>query len=520
MTVTERKPAVAGGLRRRRSGVRDAWRRLPRAAKACALVAFLNCAVWALLVPPFHVPDEVVHVAYAQHLAETGDLPSHEPGPAWSTQENATLESLLWQSVIGNPRDKPPWSVLQQKQVETAGNQKPPDDGGRKSVASNHPPLYYVPLAAGYKATPGAGLITRMYVMRLLSALLAAATVLFVFLFLREVLPARPLAWTVGALAVAFQPMFAFEGGGVNNDNAFYLASAAMFFALARAFRRGLTVRRAAAVGLSIGLGLVAKLTMFAFLPAVGLALAWLAWRDRGASRLPALRPALAGAGAAVFPFALYAALNATLWARPLVQADAIGTDAVEVASAEPNAAVADDKPWRLNEFLSYSWQLFMPRLPFMNDLFPGGQPLWETWFKGLMSGRFGWLDYSLSPLFSSIALVVLLAVLALGGRALWGRRRFLRRRLPEVAVYLTAALGLMLVIAQASYTQFLGPEPYPFYQPRYLLPLLPLYGVIVALAVRGAGRRAGPAVAAALVMLVLAHNVAAQLLTISRYYA
>ena len=50
--------------------------------------------------------------------------------------------------------------------------------------------------------------------MRLVSAPLAAITVLFTFLFLREVLPAAPWAWTVGALAVAFQPMFGFISAG------------------------------------------------------------------------------------------------------------------------------------------------------------------------------------------------------------------------------------------------------------------------------------------------------------------
>jgi hypothetical protein len=59
----------------------------------------------------------------------------------------------------------------------------------------------------------------------------------------------------------------------------------------------------------------------------------------------------------------------------------------------------------------------------------------------------------------------------------------------------------------------------FPFEQARYLLPLLGLYGLLVALAARGAGRRWGPAVGAALVMLAMAHGLFAGLLTISRYY-
>lgn len=520
MTVTQARPRTPRRLTGGLSAGAGRWRRLPRAAKGCALIAFLNCMVWAMLVPPWHVPDEVVHVAYAQYLAEEGRPPDHDPGRMWSTEEFRLVTALAWQSVIGNPSDNPVWSELEQRTYERAGDGHRRDDGGNKSVASNHPPLYYVPMALAYEATPG-GLMTELYVMRVVSALMAAATVLCVFLFLREVLPRRRIAWTVGALAVAFQPMFAFEGGGVNNDNLFYLAAAAMFLALARALRRGLTVRRGVAIGLALGLGLVTKLTMVAFIPAVAAALAWLAWRDRAERRLAPLRAALAGGVAAVFPFLVYATLNAAVWQRPLLQADAGGSGRVELASTEP-IVTAVVKPFDVREFLSYSWQLYLPKLPFQQDLFPGQTPLWDTWFTGLVSGRFGWLDYGFLPLFSRIALIfVVVPLLVLAGRALWVRRHALRGpRLGELAVYALAMAGLLGLIAHASYTTYIGPEPYPFEQPRYLLPLLPLYGLIVALAVRGAGRRAGPAVAAALVMIAFAHNLFAQALTITRYYA
>jgi hypothetical protein len=47
----------------------------------------------------------------------------------------------------------------------------------------------------------------------------------------------------------------------------------------------------------------------------------------------------------------------------------------------------------------------------------------------------------------------------------------------------------------------------------------LPLGAAVLALAVRGAGRRAGPAVAAALIVLFLAHDMFSQLQAIARYY-
>jgi hypothetical protein len=155
-----------------------------------------------------------------------------------------------------------------------------------------------------------------------------------------------------------------------------------------------------------------------------------------------------------------------------------------------------------------------------MDDQFASGVPLWDTWFTGF-NGRFGWLDYDFGPAFYRWAWwLVYLPLLVLAGAALYRWRAALRRRLPELAVYALAVLGIVIAIGRPSYTTSLADPQFPFYQPRYVLPLLPLFAAIVALAVRGAGRRAAPAVGTVIVMLALAHTLFAQLLTITRYYA
>ncbi len=58
--------------------------RLPRAAWVVLIVAFVNAAIWTALIPPFQVPDETDHFAYAQYLAETGKPPPQGPQPALS----------------------------------------------------------------------------------------------------------------------------------------------------------------------------------------------------------------------------------------------------------------------------------------------------------------------------------------------------------------------------------------------------------------------------------------------------
>ena len=51
---------------------RGAVRRIPRAGRICFAIAFVNAAVWGVVVPPFQVPDEISHFGYAQYFAETG----------------------------------------------------------------------------------------------------------------------------------------------------------------------------------------------------------------------------------------------------------------------------------------------------------------------------------------------------------------------------------------------------------------------------------------------------------------
>jgi hypothetical protein len=104
----------------------------------------------------------------------------------------------------------------------------------------------------------------------------------------------------------------------------------------------------------------------------------------------------------------------------------------------------------------------------------------------------------------------------ALGIRALLVARAALRGRVVELAVYAVMALGVLALIAAASYTA----RPQRGYvEPRYLLPLLPLLGAALALSARGAGNRWGPPVGALIVVLFLAHDVFSQLQVISRYY-
>jgi hypothetical protein len=508
-------------------------------AWACALVALANGVAWSLILPPFQVPDENAHYAYVQQVAERGTLPRHAAveGP-FSPREDQMLGALLTYGIEGHRANPSPDTQVQQQVIDAIAKQKLSARGsGDALTATSNPPLYYALQAVPYKLA-GGKVLDKLAAMRLLSALMGAVTVLLVFLFLRELLPGSRWAWPAGALVAAFQPMFGFMSSGVNNDDLLYLTAAGVLWALARAFRRGLTPANGALIGGFLGAGLISKLTLLGFVPAVAVGVALLlrrAWpvggllggpvgqpvtagggagRDdrrvatRGAGLTLDRRTALRGAGWALglslAPWVLYVILNHFVWARSAIPGGVGGVPA------------AAGRKFNFHEEVSHVWQLFLPRL-WLRPQF-GYFPLWETWFKGFV-GRFGWLDYDFPAWVYRVALAVSALVVALAVAELARGREALRGRLDELAVYSLAVLGLCVEIGVESY-RYLILGSGVFEQARYLLPLLCLYGAIVALAVRFGGRRWGPVLGVGIVVLAIGHDLFAQAITIARYYA
>ena len=479
--------------------------RVPAAAWACALVAFLNVAAWSIVTPPFQVPDEQSHYAYAEYVAQHGRPPVPQAQDVYSGSQAAALRDLRVDAVRVVPDTGVLWTARDPARLErdlrTQGD-RAGGNGGANAVGGE-PPLFYALQAIPYTLAGGT-VLDRLALMRLLSALLGGVTVLFAFLFLRELLPGHPWCWTVGALGVAFQPLFAFVSGGVNSDALLYAASAAIFFLLARAFRRGLTRGLAIALGAALATGTLTKFNAIGLLPGVALGLAAIGVRQEGGPSLRALRlPALALA-IGVAPALLEMALNAAVWDRP-----AIG------ASASSFALEGDIHP-TLGGGISYLWQFYFIPLP--DSAAPiGGLPLWESWFNGFV-GLFGWIDTEWPRAVYLAALAPAAAIFALAGRALVTGRDAVRRRGLEAGVYALIAATFAIFVAGASYIIYVRFDQ-SVAQARYLLPLLSLYGALLALAVRGAGRWA-PVVGSAIVVLAIAHGLFAQLLVISRYYA
>lgn len=478
-----------------------ASRRVPAAAWLCAAVACLNAVTWSVISPPFQVVDEPEHVAYVVQLA-AGRLPSHSG--EFSPEERVALRDTHLQEVAEEPEHQTISSNAQQEKLQLdleRAKGEPESGGGYAGVAASQPPLYYALQTIPYSIGAGGTLLDRIQLMRLLSALMGGLTALFTFLFVREALPGVRWAWTVGGLGVALVPLLGMMSGTVNPDSMLYAVTAAVFFCLARAFRRGLTRARALTLGAVLAVGLMTKLNFVGIVPGALLGLIVLSVRAaRTLGRAAYI--SLAGAIAVAFsPAAVYVGAHLATGAPAFgIVSDAVG------GMHGPLLSEA-----------SYIWQLYLPRLPGMRNDFQGLFTTTQFWFNGYV-GLYGWLDTTFPGWVYEAALIPAALIAGLCLRSLIERAGALRARLPELAVYGLICVGLMSLVGADSYLRFPALDA-EYAQFRYMLPLVPLLGIVLALAARGAGSRWGLVVGAGIVMLFLGHDVFSQLQEVARYY-
>ena len=502
LEVRTRAGSRSAGERARPS---RALRRVPSAAWICAAVAILNATCWSLLSPPFQVPDEPSHFAYVQQLAEAHRLPTGAT-LEFSPEETTALEDLHHGAVQFRPGLGTISTRTQERQLEHDLEQPLPTRGpGDAGDAANEPPLYYALETVPYELGSSGTLLDQLELMRLFSALLGGVTAFFAFLFVREALPGRPWAWTVAGLGVALSPLLGFISGAVNPEAMLCAVSAALFYLLARAFRRGLTQRLAVAIGASIAIGFLTKLNFLGLVPGTIVALIVVAARGPASSRRAAYTALAVALLVASSPALLYVA------SRSLVNHQSL-------SAASSYASTATRSGSMLSE-ISYIWQFYLPRLPGTTNYFPGILTTRQLWFDGLI-GLYGWADTVFPGWVYDAALVPACLVALLCMRALLACRLTASKRVLELLLYTAMAAGLMGLVGTTSYISDALQNEGAFWEPRYLLPLIPLLGAALAVAARGSGRRWGATVGVLIVVLVLAHDIFSQLLVISRYYS
>ena len=484
-------------------------RRVSRPAVVIALVAFTNAASWALITPAFNAPDEPDHFAYAQYFAETGHAPGQSIRPPFSTDQTLAMYAVDIYSQIAHADGRPPWLKLDQTSWERlrASTSHPTDDGGGPTAAaSSHQPAYYALLAPAYEAVRSQSAFSQLTAMRLVSALLGAIVAVCAFGIVRELLPNQRVAAAAAGLLVAFQPMFGFIAGAVNNDNGVNAAAALMLYLLIRGLRRGLTWRTALALGAVLAIAPIMKETGYELYPAAGVGLLGIAWRNHRAHDVHAW---LALTGVFVAVLGAWSALHGVFYPSVAGHAAAGGS-----ISSTGMISLAEHMPGR---FLVYLWQLFLPRLSFMGALFPPGWP-----FKAIYVvrgwGAFGWYTWTF-PDWVYTVIILAMGVVGLLALSTAARERVcVRARLFEIAVIALWPV-CVLVAVEAAFFAPTGGRTVVAEQGRYIFPAIAALSAIAVAGTFGLGRRWHVPLATALVTAMIGLSYASQLLTLGSFF-
>ncbi len=376
---------------------------------------------YAWCTPDFEGPDENAHYEYAWHLANAGKLPL--------TPALAQQRGLPQTEGVGLAHHAPLYYALLAGVLVATGR----DDTTFGPLLN---PDFGKPGAHGehLKFRHGQGVHPVLWLLRLVSVLLGACSILLVHRLGRATCPDLPRVADLAALLVACLPMWSFLHGVLNNDVLAATASCGSVLALVRTAQAERTsLRHAFAVGGTLGIALLTKLTTLFLVPLAGVVFVLAARRDRRAL----------GHGAIAAAVAL--ALAGWVFVR---NHDLCG----DWLALHAHDALFPPLPPEL-------------RWPVLRDAFL------PNIFSSLL-GTFGW--FSLKPHAALLWTARLVAGLALFGlvRAAFGRERGAWPR-P------TWLLGLVLLLVFAGTVKFNWTAPQP--QGRLLFPAIGPAAVFVA---------------------------------------
>jgi 4-amino-4-deoxy-L-arabinose transferase-like glycosyltransferase len=476
--------------------------RVPRPLVVLLAVALVEGVAWSIVLPPLQGPDEISHFAYVQTIAETGSIPWHtssqepaHPGAAYS--EEVAIAGLCsgLTGLAQNLSARAPASVIDESicfgdlnRLSSAARA----DGGFTSAEKN-PPLYYLYEAVPYLAFYHSTFFTRSFAMRLANMPLLLALATFTWLLAGELLlglPRGPALRVLATAAVVLNPQLTMMAATINPDLLLAAVWAAGLWLSVAIVRHGLTRVRGAWLVAICAMAVLTQGRGLALIPVVVLALAIGACRRRRPGRLAAAVGV--GIGVLVTLASAFLLLHHAL--RGEVTLD------------------------RTRAFLSYLWQFYLPRLGFMAPTIHPGYGVRQVFIDRFL-GTFAQLEVSFSPAtlnFISRAAEVTAGAATVG---LVVYRRRLARAPWVIAVLVVTALSYMLLLHVVAFASLLETSGDPVITGRYLLPLLPLYGVGIALAVSWLPRALSSVMAGAVVAGLGVLQLGALAILLERFY-
>lgn len=246
------------------------WYRQPIALILLAFVIFSFAS--SVINPLFEATDELRHYRFVQHIIQLRSLPvqgavgcsaqGHHPPLFYTLGAAATFWIDTGRPVCSQPAENPFWQYRYWE------------------VGDDNKNLY---LHTAAEAFPWSGEALAAHIVRGLNVLIGAGVVYLTWLLGRALWPKRPFLAVGAAAFVAFNPMFVYMAGSINNDVIAALSGTAVLLACVRLVQSdtGLSRRWGVGLGILFGLALLSKFNLAAVALLIETAVTWTAWRKK-----------------------------------------------------------------------------------------------------------------------------------------------------------------------------------------------------------------------------------------------
>jgi 4-amino-4-deoxy-L-arabinose transferase-like glycosyltransferase len=264
--------------------VNDAKLRTAAPFALVLIVYLLVASSYSIVTPILEASDELWHYPMVKTVADHGlQLPVQNPATATDWRQEGSQPPLYY--MLGAVLT----SWIDTSDLDKVRDLNPHADIGIVVPDGNANMLIHDPALESF---PWHGSVLAIHIVRFYSVALGALTVWMTYLLALELFPGRRGLALAAAAFTAFNPMFLFISGSVNNDNLSNALGCVLLLLIVRLVKRreAAPIRDLVLIGVVSGAGLLAKLNIGFMLPLVALALIVVAYRLR------AWRPLIVGA--------------------------------------------------------------------------------------------------------------------------------------------------------------------------------------------------------------------------------
>ncbi|NDJ55221.1 MAG: hypothetical protein GYB68_19285 [Chloroflexi bacterium] len=256
----------------------------PDAAILAGLFALL-ATLYSLTTPIFEASDEIFHYPVVQHIAATGSLPVQDPEVETLWVQQGSQPPLYYLISAGLTFWIDASDLPELRWLNPHAKLGVPGDPDNTNMI----------IHTERERFPWRGSVLAVHLVRLFSVGLGTISVVLAYLLTLEFLgEQRWLRWlTVGLMA--FNPMFLFISGSVNNDNLLVLLSTWGLLLSVRILKDGITWQRTLTIGAVAAAASLTKISGLTLMPIIGLV--WLIVTLRNGDWALAIRTGLAFVG-------------------------------------------------------------------------------------------------------------------------------------------------------------------------------------------------------------------------------